>query len=116
MDIHLLCYTHGNKCTRTHDAIHDTFVAIVQDVGFHVGQKQLYVFPSTMFNSFHQQINIVITKNGIRTLIDITIVDPTQADLLFQSCATTRFVTFDVTQAKERNIMIDTPLINSSLK
>jgi hypothetical protein len=82
MDIHLLCCTHGNNCTKTHDAIHDTFVAITQDVGFHVGQKQLYVFPSTMFHSFLQQINIVLTKNGIRTLVDITIVDPTQANLL----------------------------------
>ncbi len=116
MDIHLLCCTHSNKCTRTHDVIHNTFVAIAQDVGFHVGQKQLYVFPSTMFNSFHQRSNIVITKTGICTLINITIIDPTRADLLLQFCATTRFVTFDVTQTKKRNIMIDTPLINSSLK
>jgi hypothetical protein len=102
MDIHLLCYIHGNKCVRTHDAIHNTFVAIAQDVDFHVGQKQLYVFPSTMFNSFHQRINIVLTKNGIRIIIDNTIVNSTQMELLPQSCATTGFATFDVTQAKER--------------
>jgi hypothetical protein len=82
MDIHLLCCTHGSNCTKTHDAIHDTFIAITQDVGFHVGQKQLCVFPSTMFHSFPQRINIVLTKNGICTLVDITIVDPTQANLL----------------------------------
>jgi hypothetical protein len=39
MGIHLLHCAHGNKRTRTHDAIHNTFVAIAQNVGFHVGQK-----------------------------------------------------------------------------
>jgi hypothetical protein len=96
MDIHLLFCTHGNKCTRTHDAIHDTFVAITQDVGFHVGQKQVYLFLSTMFNSFPQRINIVLTKNGIHTLVDITIVDPTQANLLPRSYAIIGFSTFNV--------------------
>jgi hypothetical protein len=39
MGIHLLCCAHGNECIGTHDVIHDTFVAIAQDSGFHVGQK-----------------------------------------------------------------------------
>jgi hypothetical protein len=42
--IHLLHCAHGNERTGTHDAIYDTFIAIVQDVGFHVGQKQLHSF------------------------------------------------------------------------
>jgi hypothetical protein len=29
MGIHILRYTHGNKHTRTHDVIHDTFATIV---------------------------------------------------------------------------------------
>jgi len=37
MGIHFLPYAHGNECTKTHDAIHDIFVAIVQDANFHVG-------------------------------------------------------------------------------
>jgi hypothetical protein len=37
MGIHLLHCIHGNEGMGTHDAICDTFVAIVQDVGFHVG-------------------------------------------------------------------------------
>jgi hypothetical protein len=36
MGIHLLHCTHGNEHTRPHDAIPDTFVAIMRDVGFHV--------------------------------------------------------------------------------
>jgi len=29
MGIHILCCTHGNEHTRTHDAIHDTFATIM---------------------------------------------------------------------------------------
>jgi hypothetical protein len=42
MGIHFLCYAQGNEHIGTHDAIHDTFATIVQDVGFHRGEKQLY--------------------------------------------------------------------------
>jgi hypothetical protein len=46
-----------------------------------VGQAQLHAFASTTFNSFYQQINIVLTKNGICTLTNIVIANPTQASL-----------------------------------
>jgi len=54
MGIHFLCYAQGNEHIGTHDAIHDTFATIVQDVGFHRGEKQLHVLLSTTLNSFHQ--------------------------------------------------------------
>jgi hypothetical protein len=103
MGIHLLCCAHGNNCIGTHDAIRNTFATIARDVGFHVRRKQLHVFPSTTFNFSHQQVNIVLTKDGIRTLIDVVIANPTQANLLHQSCATQGFATFDAAQAKERS-------------
>jgi hypothetical protein len=53
MGIHLLRCVHGNEHMGTHDVVHDTFVAIMRDVGFHVGEKQLHAFLSSMFNSFH---------------------------------------------------------------
>jgi hypothetical protein len=81
MGIHLLHCVHGNQHTKTHDAIYNTFVAITWDVGFHMEKKQLHVLLSTTFNSFHQWINIVFTKDDIRTLLNIVIVDPTQANL-----------------------------------
>jgi hypothetical protein len=37
MGIHFLRCVHGNKRITTHDAICDTFVAIAQYVGFHMG-------------------------------------------------------------------------------
>jgi hypothetical protein len=76
MGIHLLHCVHDNEAMGTHDVVHDTFVAIMWDVGFHVGWKQLHVVPSTIFNSSYQQIDIMFTKDGIRTLVDIVIVDP----------------------------------------
>jgi len=45
----------------------------------------------------------VLTKDGIHTLIDVVIVDPTQADLLHQSYTTQRFVAFEAVQAKEKS-------------
>jgi hypothetical protein len=61
----------------THDVIRDTFAAITRDVSFYVGREQLHALLSTTFNSSHQRIDIVFTKNGICTLIDVVIVDPT---------------------------------------
>jgi hypothetical protein len=73
-----------------------------------------------MFNSYWQ-IDIVFSKYDIHTFIDIVIADLTRSDLLARSCATQRFVVFDVTQAKVQNYCDRhpadklLPLINSSL-
>jgi hypothetical protein len=99
----LFCCVHGNEHTKTHDAICDTFVAIAQDASFHMGQKQLHVLPSTTFNSSRWRIHIVLTKNGIRTVANIVIVNPMWMDLLSWSCTTQGFVVFDAGQAKEKN-------------
>jgi hypothetical protein len=54
MSIHLLCNIHDNKCIGTHDVIRDTFIPIAWDASFHMDCEQLQVFPSIIFNSFHQ--------------------------------------------------------------
>jgi len=51
-----------------------------------------------MFNSSHWQVDIMFTKDGIRTLIDIVVVDPTWVDLFPGACATQGFAAFDVVQ------------------
>jgi len=103
MNIHLLCCVHGNERTKTHDAICDIFVTIAQDVGFHVGRKQLHAFPSTTFNSSHWWVDIVLTKDGICTLANIVITNPMQMDLFPWSCIIQGFATLDATQVKERS-------------
>jgi hypothetical protein len=77
MGIYLLRCGHDNECIGTHDAIHNLFATNARDVSFHVGQKQLHAFLSTTVNSSCQRVNIVLTKNGIRTLINIVKSDST---------------------------------------
>jgi hypothetical protein len=103
MGIHLLSYAPNNERTGTHDAICDTFTTIARKTNFNVGQKQLYVLPSTTFNSFHWQIHIMFTKHNIHTLTNVVIIDPTWMDLFPRFFATQRFVAFDAAQAKERS-------------
>ncbi len=100
--IYLLCCAYGNEHIRTHDAICNTFAIIVRDVGFHLRREQLHALLSKMFNSY-RRIDIVFTKDDIHTFIDVVIVNPTRADLLPVSCATQRFVIFNVTQAKKQS-------------
>jgi hypothetical protein len=45
----------------------------------------------------------MLTKDGIHTLINIVITNLMWIDLFFQSCATQRFVAFDVAQSKKQN-------------
>ncbi len=61
------------------------------------------MLPSTTFNSFRQQIDIVFTKNGICTLTNIVIVDPMRANLIPLFCTIQGLATFDTIRAKERN-------------
>jgi hypothetical protein len=68
-----------------------------------VGREQLHALPSITFNFSHQRVDIVLTKDGICTLVKVVIANPTHADLLSQSCTIQGFTTFDATQAKERS-------------
>jgi hypothetical protein len=77
--------------------------AIARDAGFHVGLEQLHAFPSTTFNSFCRWVDIVLSKDDIRTLVDVVIVDSTWTDLFPRSYAIQRFIALDAVQAKERS-------------
>ncbi len=99
--VHFLRCVRGNESMRTHDVIHDTFVAIVRDVCFHIGREQLQAVPSTMFNSFCRQFDIMFTKDDICTLVNVAITNPTWMDLLSQFCEILRFVVSNAIKAKE---------------
>jgi hypothetical protein len=101
--IHFLCCTHANECTWTHDVVYNTFATIVQDVDFHGGWEQLHAFFSVTFNSSHLWVDIEFTKYGIHALVDNVIIDSTHANLLFRSCTTQGFATFNVAQTKKMN-------------
>jgi len=67
------------------------------------GTKTTTCIFSSTFNSFHWRVDIVLTKNDIRTLANIVIANPTWVDFLPQSCAIQRSVASDAVQAKERS-------------
>jgi hypothetical protein len=87
----------------THGVIHNAFVVIVQDVGLYMGQEQLHALLSAIFNTSCWWINIVLTKDGICTLVNIVIANAMFVDLPRQSCTTQRFATSNAIQTKERN-------------
>ncbi len=107
--IHLLHCAHGNERTRTHDAICHTFVAITQDANFHVGQKQLHAFPSNTFNSSCWQINIVLTKYGICTLINVGIVDPKTSGFISPILHHPRICCFQYNSSQITKLLQPTP-------
>ncbi len=90
--------------------IRNTIATIVWNVVFHTGWKQLYALLSTTFNSSRQWVDIMFTKGGIRTLVDIVIANPMRVDLLPQSCVTQGFVALNATQAKENNYCNQNPI------
>jgi hypothetical protein len=53
-----------------------------------MGQQKPHAFPSNMFNSSCQQIDVMFIKDNILTLVDVVIANPTCANLLPPSCAT----------------------------
>jgi hypothetical protein len=110
MGIYLWCCVHGIEHIKTYDAICDTFATIMWNVCFHMQWKQLHVLPSTTFNSFCWQVDIVLTKDDIHTLADVVIVNPTWIDLLPQSCITQGFANSDVAQAKEMSYRNQHPI------
>ncbi len=55
----------------------------------------------TTFNLLIDELTYMLTKNGVYTLANIIIVNPTCANLLPQFCTTQRFATSNVAQAKE---------------
>jgi hypothetical protein len=110
---HFLCCTQGNKCIGTHDVVHNTFVAISQDVVFHVGWKHALL--ATMFKFFRWWVNIVLIKDDICTLANVVIANPMRQDLFPWYWTTQSLLPLMALKLKKEVIVIDTPLINSSL-
>jgi len=112
MGIHLLRCAHGSEHIRTHDAIRDTFVVIMQDVGFPHGVrtttcasfKHIQFLSSTNQHCVHQRWHFSWHYHC----------RPNTSDLLRQSCATQGFASLMQFKPKNKIITTDTPLINSS--
>jgi hypothetical protein len=56
-----------------------------------------------MFNSYHQQVNIIFTKDGVHILVNLVIIKPTQVDILVRSYSTQGFRASKAIHTKERS-------------
>jgi hypothetical protein len=66
-------------------------------------KKKVHVFPSKNFNSYHQQVNIIFTKDEVRTLVTLITIKPTQVDILVQSYSIQVFIASKAIHIKERS-------------
>ncbi len=102
MGIHFLCCVHGNECIGTHDVVRNTFIAIVRDVGFHMGWKQLHALLSITFNSFLLTSWHYVYQKWHSHLGQCYHCQPNASEFISSICTTQGFDVFDATQAKER--------------
>jgi hypothetical protein len=79
----------------------NSFVSIGIDMGFHVSHDQAHVLSPPSLQSSCEQVNIMLLIDGICTLANVVIINPTQVDLVSQTTSFHRVVTKMVTQAKE---------------
>ncbi len=107
--VQLLYHTYNNEHTCTHDVVHDSFVAIAWDDGFHVGCEQLYALPLTTFHSSCWWVDIVFTKNGIYTLADVVITNPTRTNLFHQSLCNSRICYLQSCSSQRKELLWPTP-------
>jgi len=80
--IHLFHCVHGGEHTTTHDVIRNFFASIARDVGLHVMRKQTHVHSTSSFQSSWWRMDIVFTADGIHTLVNVIITNPTHANLV----------------------------------
>lgn len=67
-------HSHGNK----HIWIHNTFVIVAWDIGFHVGQTQLYVFPQPfLIPPINKSTFFTKDETRTHTLIDVVVIPNT---------------------------------------
>jgi hypothetical protein len=72
-----LHYSHDGEWITSHDVAQDVFASIVKDVRFHVLHEHIRVLLLPSFQFFHWWVDIVLLANGICTLADMVIVNPT---------------------------------------
>lgn len=98
---------HGNK----HIGIHNTFVIVVWDIGFHVGQTQLYVFPQPfLIPPINKSTFFTKDETRTHTLIDVVVI-PNTCEFISSILHNSK-ICF---QTKERSYHNQLSLINSSL-
>jgi hypothetical protein len=86
MGIHLFCCAHGGEKKKSHNVISDAFASITRDVGFHGAREQTHILLLLTIQSSCQQVNMVLSVDGICMLANVIIDNLIQVNLV--SCAT----------------------------
>jgi hypothetical protein len=68
-----------------------------------------------MSNSFRRQVDVVFTKDGIPTLVDVVIANPTRVDFFSNLAQFKDLLPSMQLKPKKEVITTDNPLIHSSL-
>lgn len=97
----IVYYSHGGEWTTSHDMVWNAFVSIARNIGFHVSCEQTQVLRPPSLQSSCEWVDIMLLVDGIRTLPNVVIVDPTWMDLIFQIVSFHKVVTTIATQTKE---------------
>jgi hypothetical protein len=100
MGIHLFHCEHGGERMASHDVVWNAFVAIAKDVRFHILRKQTHVLLPLALQSLHCWVNIVLSVNGVCTLLYIVIANPIQVDLVLRTTFSPRVVAIVAAPAK----------------
>jgi len=85
LGIHLLCCPCGRERTVAHDTFWNTIGAIISKSGAHVQRKVFHLF----FYHTQRQVDIVITRDIFRILVDVVIVNLTHTNLVQHALTTT---------------------------
>ncbi len=83
LGIHLLFYPCESECIVIHDTLQDTIATIALESGAHIQKEVFHLFLCYTWG----QMDIVITRDGFQTLVDIVIANSTRTNLV--QCAST---------------------------
>ncbi len=78
LSTHLLRCPNMNECITTHDTFQDPIAVIVLESGTHVQREVSHLF----FHHTQWQVDIFITKDDFRTLMDVIIADSIRTDMV----------------------------------
>ncbi len=96
LGIHLLCCSCENDCTTTHDTLQNTIATIASKSGAHIQREVFHFFP----HHTQRRVNIIITKDNFRTLMDVVITISTHTNLVQHASTMIMHATIVIVQNK----------------
>jgi hypothetical protein len=99
LGIHLICCLCENDCTTTHDTLQNTIATIASKSGAHIYREVFHFFP----HDTQRWVDIIITKDNFRTLMDVVIANLTHTNLVQHASTMIMHVTIVIVQDKTQS-------------